>query len=74
MCDILQGDGGSPLMCPLKNNPDQFHQAGMVAWGIGCGDQTPGVYVDVALFRRWIDDQMIRNNLDTSYYDANYRP
>ncbi|XP_025207828.1 phenoloxidase-activating factor 2 [Melanaphis sacchari] len=72
--DTCQGDGGSPLVCPLDNNPEQYHQAGIVAWGIGCGDETPGIYVDVALFKNWIDEQMARENFDTSYYDPNYIP
>lgn len=72
--DTCQGDGGSPLMCPLDNKPEQFHQAGIVAWGIGCGDETPGVYVDVALFRNWIDEHMAKENLDTSFYDPDYIP
>jgi plasma kallikrein len=70
----LQGDGGSPLACPLDNNPEQYQQAGMVAWGIGCGDETPGIYVNVALFRNWIDEQMVKENFETSYYDPNFQP
>lgn len=57
-------------MCPIGEKPQQYHQAGMVSWGIGCGGKTPGVYVNVAKFRNWIDDQMAQNNLDTSYYDS----
>ncbi|KAL4123183.1 hypothetical protein QTP88_015406 [Uroleucon formosanum] len=72
--DTCQGDGGSPLTCPIKNRPKQFQQAGIVAWGIGCGNETPGVYVDVALFKNWIDKQMARENLDTRYYDPDYVP
>lgn len=71
---FAQGDGGSPLMCPIPEKPLQFHQAGIVAWGIGCGDKTPGVYVNVALFRDWIDKHILAEGLDTSYYDANYIP
>lgn len=36
------GDGGSPLMCPLKLMNEQYYQAGIVAWGIGCADDIPG--------------------------------
>merc|ERR1712013_790865 len=46
--DTCKGDGGSPLVCPSKYDPNTYVQAGMVAWGIGCGeDGTPGVYASV---------------------------
>lgn len=42
--DTCKGDGGSPLVCPIAESEqkDRFYQAGIVAWGIGCGDSTPG--------------------------------
>lgn len=56
-------------MCPIKNNPATYLQAGIVAWGIGCGeDGTPGVYANVALARDWIDEQMAFHNLDNTVY------
>ncbi|CAG2061388.1 unnamed protein product, partial [Timema podura] len=68
--DTCKGDGGSPLVCPIANNPNQYIQAGIVAWGIGCGeDKTPGVYADVAQFRFWIDEQLLYNNLDVKSYE-----
>lgn len=73
-CIYLQGDGGSPLMCPTPENFRQYHQVGIVSWGIGCANETPGVYVDVAKIRHWIDQQMINNNLETTYYDASKSP
>lgn len=67
--DTCKGDGGSPLVCPLKNNPSRYAQAGIVAWGIGCGqDGTPGVYANIAELRRWIDEQMVYYNLDINTY------
>lgn len=42
--DTCKGDGGSPLVCPIAGTENRYYQAGMVAWGIGCGDQTPGKY------------------------------
>nr|CAD7264479.1 unnamed protein product [Timema shepardi] len=68
--DTCKGDGGSPLVCPIANNPNQYIQAGIVAWGIGCGeDRTPGVYAAVAQFRLWIDEQLLYNNLDVTSYE-----
>merc|ERR1711936_1166765 len=43
--DTCKGDGGSPLVCPSYQDPDTYIQAGIVGWGVGCGeDGTPGVY------------------------------
>merc|ERR1712073_241199 len=54
--DTYKGDGGSPLVCPSKYDPYTYVQAGIVAWGIGCGeDGTPGVYADVSQATCWID-------------------
>merc|ERR1712013_386549 len=47
--DTCKGDGGSPLVCQSKFDPTSYVQAGIVAWGIGCGeDNTPGVYASVS--------------------------
>merc|ERR1712013_759728 len=57
--DTCKGDGGSPLVCPSKYDPDTYVQAGMVAWGIGCGeDGTPVVYASVSKALCWIDYAM----------------
>jgi len=54
--DTCKGDGGSPLVCPSQSDPNTYIQAGIVAWGIGCGeDGTPGVYADVSQASCWID-------------------
>jgi len=57
--DTCKGDGGSPLVCPSKFDPNTYVQAGIVAWGIGCGeDGTPGVYASVSEAVCWIDFAM----------------
>merc|ERR1712110_416281 len=54
--DTCKGDGGSPLVCPSKYDPNTYIQAGIVAWGVGCGeDGTPGVYAEVSQATCWID-------------------
>merc|ERR1711978_581850 len=59
--------------CPRKNNPKFYEQAGIVAWGIGCGEQNiPGVYADVSDAVCWIDYAMTcyygKSNGDTNSY------
>uniref|UniRef100_A0A1Y9HAQ2 Phenoloxidase-activating factor 2 n=1 Tax=Anopheles farauti TaxID=69004 RepID=A0A1Y9HAQ2_9DIPT len=67
--DMCRGDGGSPLVCPIPGSDNYFYQAGIVVWGIGCGeDGVPGVYANVAMFRGWIDDQFHHRNINRSYY------
>ncbi|EEZ99182.2 serine protease H3 [Tribolium castaneum] len=66
--DTCTGDGGSPLVCPDPENPARYIQAGIVAWGVGCGTTTPGVYADVAKFRGWVDAQMERLELSNKPY------
>ncbi|KAH8393480.1 hypothetical protein KR200_002159, partial [Drosophila serrata] len=64
--DSCSGDGGSPLACPLDNDPERFEQAGIVNWGVGCGEaDTPGVYTNAAKFRNWIDEQIARYSIST---------
>ncbi|XP_071520815.1 phenoloxidase-activating factor 2-like [Panulirus ornatus] len=53
--DACTGDGGGPLSC-LDPNTGRYVLAGITAWGLGCGvKDVPGVYVDVQVFRDWID-------------------
>lgn len=66
--DACKGDGGSPLVCPIQGSYQLYHQVGVVAWGIGCGSATPGVYADVSHFRNWIDQEMRNRNFDTGSY------
>merc|ERR1712152_118994 len=47
--DTCKGDGGSPLVCPSKYDPNTYVQAGIVAWGIGCGK-------DGKIFQAMIDN------------------
>uniref|UniRef100_A0A1Y9HB47 Peptidase S1 domain-containing protein n=1 Tax=Anopheles farauti TaxID=69004 RepID=A0A1Y9HB47_9DIPT len=67
--DTCKGDGGSPLVCPIPNSPNHYYQSGLVAWGIGCGENgIPGVYANVAKFRGWIDQHMVQRSFGTDSY------
>ncbi|CAG9864122.1 unnamed protein product [Phyllotreta striolata] len=69
--DTCKGDGGSPLMCPIVGRPDKYHQVGIVSWGLTCGLQnTPGVYVNVEMFTKWIDYVLKSNGFDTTVYKS----
>lgn len=35
-------DGGSPVVCPIPLKHEQYHQAGIAAWGILPSDGVPG--------------------------------
>nr|A0A6J1W8N1.1 RecName: Full=Phenoloxidase-activating factor 2; Short=PFAF2; AltName: Full=Prophenoloxidase-activating factor II [Galleria mellonella] len=67
--DTCRGDGGSPLVCPIQYEKGRYVQSGIVAWGIGCGeDRTPGVYVDVGNLRDWIDDKVAGRGIEPTVY------
>ncbi|XP_017837498.1 phenoloxidase-activating factor 2 [Drosophila busckii] len=67
--DTCKGDGGSPLVCPIKGFPNRFKSAGIVAWGIGCGEENiPGVYANVAHLRPWIDQKLNQRQVDFTYF------
>lgn len=66
--DTCKGDGGSPLVCEIPGAAGRYFQAGIVSWGIGCGDDTPGVYVNVARFRDWIDQEIQTHHFTNQHY------
>ncbi|EDW88785.1 phenoloxidase-activating factor 2 [Drosophila yakuba] len=67
--DTCKGDGGSPLVCPIAGQSNRFMSAGIVAWGIGCGEENiPGVYANVAKLRPWIDSKLKIWNIDPRHY------
>lgn len=67
--DTCKGDGGSPLVCPIKGQANRYKSAGIVAWGIGCGEvDIPGVYANVAQLRPWIDSKLKLWNISPIFY------
>lgn len=67
--DRWKGDGDSPLVCVIPGSNERYVQMGIVSWGFGCGNTNiPGVYVNVALYAKWIYTQIASRTLDTGYY------
>lgn len=52
--DTCQGDGGGPLVCVSRDNPNRYIQVGIVSWGIGCASNVPGVYASLEANRDWL--------------------
>ena len=59
--DTCQGDGGGPLAC-LNEATKQWELVGITSWGIGCGENIPAVYANVAWASDWF-----RSILDQNY-------
>lgn len=66
--DTCKGDGGSPLTCRQDGGP--WFQAGIVSWGIGCGENNvPAVYSNVGLAVCWVDRKVsCHNGMSKSYF------
>lgn len=51
-------------MCPYPSDQGKYFQAGIVAWGIGCGTvNVPGVYGNVGEFKKWIQNELEKRQL-----------
>ncbi|XP_034098403.2 phenoloxidase-activating factor 2-like isoform X5 [Drosophila albomicans] len=69
--DSCFGDGGGPLVCPMKDNPNRYYQAGLVAWGHYCGlENVPGGYTSVPYMMRWISQELRKLQINSTYYTA----
>ena len=43
------------MMIMIKGKNGRWSLAGIISWGIGCGDRNrPGVYTRISEFRKWI--------------------
>merc|ERR1712241_1080564 len=71
--DTCKGDGGGPLVCPSKNDPNSFIQVGITSWGVGCGAiDVPGVYASIPsslCFIDWATKCVHGNKYSSDYYD-----
>ena len=55
--DTCTGDGGGPLVCEVLPGARHYYQVGIIVGGVDCGlKNIPGIYLDVAKYREWIDD------------------
>lgn len=51
-------------MCPFSPGESRYFQAGIVAWGVGCGTvNVPGVYGNVKEFKKWIKRELENRGL-----------
>ncbi|XP_064553845.1 phenoloxidase-activating factor 2-like isoform X2 [Drosophila montana] len=67
--DACLGDGGAPLACPIPGSPNRYYQAGIVAWGIGCGlENVPAGYTNVPYLMPWVSRELDKLNIDRKYY------
>ncbi|EDW03653.1 phenoloxidase-activating factor 2 [Drosophila grimshawi] len=67
--DTCNGDGGSPLVCPIRGHPNRFYQAGILTGGIGCGlEGNPALYTNVAHLMPWINQQLDKLGIPRSLY------
>ncbi|KAH8378368.1 hypothetical protein KR093_010969, partial [Drosophila rubida] len=67
--DSCYGDGGAPLVCPIKDQPNRYYQAGLVAWGVSCGlENLPAGYASVAYLMPWILQELNKLQVNSTYY------
>lgn len=53
---IFLGDGGAPLVCFVRG---QWFVQGIVAWGVNCAQNVPGVYMNMTNYISWIQSVTI---------------
>ncbi|XP_014260482.1 chymotrypsinogen A-like [Cimex lectularius] len=56
--DTCKGDGGGPLICPLRKDSTRLAQVGIISWGIDCGKGNPTVFASVDHYMSWIRQQI----------------
>ena len=57
--DTCQGDSGGPMIKYSTTRRDEVpEQVGIVSWGDGCGQSTPGAYTSVSYYNGWINSYL----------------
>lgn len=66
--NILYLNSGTPLFCPLANNPNRYTQAGIVIGSIDRSNAITGLFVNVTHLMPWIFSQLGSRQTDLKYY------
>ncbi|KAK7582252.1 hypothetical protein V9T40_013697 [Parthenolecanium corni] len=62
--DTCKGDGGGPLVCPLRSNPNKYVQVGVIAGGLNCTSPFPSLYASLLLNNSaWITEEIYFKNI-----------
>ncbi|XP_065201882.1 phenoloxidase-activating factor 2-like [Planococcus citri] len=56
--DACKGDGGGPLFCTSRKNEHKLIQVGVVSWGVGCGNDIPGIYASLEANSEWLTTEI----------------
>ncbi|XP_049290997.1 phenoloxidase-activating factor 2-like [Anopheles funestus] len=64
-----RGDSGSPYMTEIAHGMDRYYLVGLSSWGYDCNKRNaPTVLTNVAYHRKWIDETIKSEDLNTWSY------
>lgn len=66
--DICNGECGGALVCPIPGQKQRFQLVGIATREIDCKEKMPELYVNVKIFRKWIDIEFDMRGLHNNVY------